>query len=115
MRRSRSAARKSGDTKYKTGRPCLHGHDAPRLVSSSKCTECVNGRSSSWYEINRQKTLDNQVKYRLKTVEKRRNWSRKYMGLPEPSRPEPNVCELCSRKNKSGNALSLDHDHGTGS
>ncbi len=34
-------------------------------------------------------------------------------GLPEPTRPEPDVCELCSRPSKNS-SLCLDHDHDTG-
>ena len=38
---TRSAALHSGSTRYATGRPCLHGHIAPRNTSSAACIECV--------------------------------------------------------------------------
>lgn len=40
---------------------------------------------------------------------------RRYDGLPEPTRPEPEFCECCGSP-PSGNhkRLCLDHDHATG-
>lgn len=39
--------------------------------------------------------------------------TRRYRGLPEPTRPCPARCELCGRPPKN-HALCLDHDHETG-
>lgn len=38
---TRSEALKAGSTRYATGRPCIHGHIAPRNTSSAACIECV--------------------------------------------------------------------------
>lgn len=38
----------------------------------------------------------------------------KERGLPMPTRPEPEVCEICGLKDRVGRRLALDHDHGTG-
>lgn len=40
--------------------------------------------------------------------------ARRYAGYPEPTRPEPDVCELCGQPNANGRALHLDHNHRTG-
>jgi hypothetical protein len=42
-----------------------------------------------------------------------RDWARRAAGLPAPTRPCPDVCELCGRPPK-GRAMALDHDHETG-
>src|SRR5271169_2451810 len=38
---------------------------------------------------------------------------RRKRGLPEPTRPCPNVCEVCGRP-PGKKAIGLDHDHATG-
>lgn len=43
--------------------------------------------------------------------EKVRAQARIRHGLPEPTRPEADACELCGEKGKQ---LNLDHDHNTG-
>ena len=40
-------------------------------------------------------------------------YSRKYRGLPEPTRPKPTLCELCGNTPKEP-GLCLDHCHETG-
>ena len=55
---SRKEARRQGLRHYYAGKPCKHGHCAPRFIDCCKCTEC--GRSQSlqsmlrWYESNKQ-------------------------------------------------------------
>lgn len=36
----RRDAAAAGLTRYYTGKPCLHGHDAERFVSSGRCLTC---------------------------------------------------------------------------
>lgn len=38
---------------------------------------------------------------------------RRWLGMPEPTRPCPDVCELCGDP-PGKNRLALDHDHATG-
>jgi hypothetical protein len=38
---TRNEAVSLGAVKYRTGRPCRRGHDAPRYVSTGMCVECV--------------------------------------------------------------------------
>jgi hypothetical protein len=37
---TRKEAKEAGLTRYFTGKPCIHGHVAPRLVSNKTCIEC---------------------------------------------------------------------------
>ena len=39
---------------------------------------------------------------------------RKRSGLPEPTRPRPEACELCGTLSKPERGLCVDHDHVTG-
>ncbi len=41
------------------------------------------------------------------------DYKRRRAGLPEPTRPCPEYCEICLRPNTK-KALALDHDHTTG-
>jgi hypothetical protein len=43
----------------------------------------------------------------------RRSYAKKH-GLPEPSRPSPDACELCNDPVSDKRRLALDHDHKTG-
>lgn len=42
----RSEAKKKGLKTYDTGKPCKHGHVAPRYTQTGLCTECSKGRSA---------------------------------------------------------------------
>ena len=37
---TRKQAKENGETRYYTGKPCVHGHTALRQVASGRCTEC---------------------------------------------------------------------------
>ena len=41
---TRQAAREAGVTKYQTGKPCVHGHVAPRYTQNARCVLCVRDR-----------------------------------------------------------------------
>ena len=49
---SRKAARASGLKQYTAGKPCKHGHTAPRLVSNGSCLECARLKANGWREAN---------------------------------------------------------------
>jgi Recombination endonuclease VII len=51
---------------------------------------------------------------RAKRSEFYRKWRRDYKGLPEPTRPEPAMCEVCAWPRTEAQSLCLDHDHVTG-
>ena len=46
---------------------------------------------------------------RAKNPEKWTAWTRKAQGLPAPTRPEPEACEICNLR--TGITLCLDHEH----
>ena len=94
---TRANARRLKRPTYFTGNPCPKGHTAPRLTSSCYCLECNNEDGYKWNQRNRGK---------------RNTYSRRWQGLPEPTRPCPTVCECCGIP--SDRELCLDHNHKTG-
>ena len=97
---SRKQARADGRKHYWTGKPCPVGHISKRLVSTRACTACSHLDDIKRYHRDRER-------------EKARGLKRARLQLPEPTRPCPSVCELCSHP-PGKRALSLDHDHRTG-
>jgi Recombination endonuclease VII len=85
---------------YWTGKPCKNGHISKRLVSTRQCTACMHKILFDRYCRNR-------------AAEKARSRNYQRQKLPPPTRPCPQVCELCGRPPKT-RALALDHDHETG-
>lgn len=84
-----------------------------------------------WYEKNKEAILIRQKAYQkarpesLRQIQKRwrdrnreseriraqaKNW--RVQGCPEPTRPQPDHCECCGRRDRK--ALALDHCHATG-
>lgn len=62
------------------------------------------------YLKHREKVCAQARLYRARVRERRLNLARTYLGLPAPTRPCPELCEIgCGRK-----ASHLDHDHKTG-
>jgi len=47
--RSVAEARKIGSSRYFTGKPCVHGHVAPRATSSMQCCGCITERYAALY------------------------------------------------------------------
>lgn len=58
---SRKDASKNGRSKYYTGRTCIHGHDAPRYVSTGACTKCADNNVRNYQRKLRQNTRDARV------------------------------------------------------
>lgn len=46
---------KAGLKRFFTGKPCLHGHVAERMVSSKGCIECSKIGTAAWVRENREK------------------------------------------------------------
>lgn len=61
--RTAGEAKERGLTRYRTWKPCKHGHIADRLVSNHGCLECASGRNKEWVAAN-----DNHVRQRRKRV-----------------------------------------------
>lgn len=62
----RAEAKKKGRKTYFTGKPCKHGHVAPRYTQTGLCTECSKARSAkqredkdAWNEYHRTYTGKN--------------------------------------------------------
>lgn len=73
-------------------------------------------RARAWYDnpANRNRVLARLRKQRTEHPERERATNRRRAGLPEPTRPEPPVCECCGGPPDYRKALSLDHCHVTG-
>lgn len=56
----RSEALRQGLPKYRTGRPCKHGHDSERYTLSGVCVQCVADQKSREREIFEQSRAENQ-------------------------------------------------------
>lgn len=76
----------------------------------------INNYQRLWREKNREKVLAYNVRYKLEHGEKRKRLGRaalwRRLGMPEPTRPEPQHCECCGR-DKGSRALANDHCHVT--
>jgi hypothetical protein len=107
----------------------------PELAKAArKKSYAANKESASAYHRryrakNRARLAANNKRWRQANVahlrEKSRAWRKanpelvkKYgwrtRGLPEPTRPQPPTCEICSRPEIRAQSLSLDHCHKTG-
>lgn len=52
-------ARSAGLTRYFSGRPCVNGHIADRLVSNGTCVICSNDRLKRWSDKNKDRLTAN--------------------------------------------------------
>lgn len=120
-------ARQQGLKRYFTGRTCRHGHVAQRLVYNNDCVECIKGRDARYtrsgararalrahYAKNREQRLAGSRRWQAANPERWAEVQRKSDGLPDPTRPMPECCEICGRKPKDTKTLALDHCHATG-
>lgn len=64
-----------------------------------------------WYEKNKELRAEYCKQWLAANKQKKLISSRKWWGLPEPTRPEPDHCECCG--NSDSRALCLDHCHET--
>ena len=95
-----------GLKRYSTNKPCGRGHIAERYVRNKSCVTCSQEDQTNrkprpnWYKLNPEKGLA---------------IGRRYRGVPEPTRPRPDRCEVrgCLPGNGKG-GLVPDHDHITG-
>ena len=76
------------------------------------------GKKHTWRknnpELAREASRKSMERWRLADPERYRAKARRSKGYPEPTRPEPTVCELCGYPSVDGKALHLDHCHATG-
>jgi hypothetical protein len=107
--------------------------NGPKKYVESRCKPCNRLRAITYYRANpnaqREKSRRRMARERLqspgKARERQRAWraanpdrsraiSRRQRGYPEPTRPEPSLCECCGKQNVAKRTLALDHDHITG-
>lgn len=53
--RTRKEARAKGETRYYTGRPCINGHVAERMVANGTCVTCLRATNNEWIRLNPEK------------------------------------------------------------
>ena len=123
------------------GRPCKHGHPGDRYKSNRWCVECAELYKQEWRARNPEQNKAAQRRlyarngqgklyaraHRRQNIEAartaNRRWyhnnkdkaranNRKTYGLPEPTRPAPELCECCGGVNDT--AMNIDHCHDTG-
>jgi hypothetical protein len=46
---ARKLAKQAGETRYRTGKPCINGHLGDRLVSNGRCAQCMYDWRTAWY------------------------------------------------------------------
>jgi hypothetical protein len=63
-RLARQAAKENGQPRYRTGKPCNHGHMCERITSTGRCVECVGIRREKWRKGNRKKYLAERKRWR---------------------------------------------------
>lgn len=108
-------------------KPCVVCGAKDRYPKSGRCRPCVQRRVKAWQQANPQRKKENNEAWRKKNMaykraymkdwcdkhkEKRRAYERKRKGLPEPTRPEPKLCECCNSASGK-HSLALDHCHNT--
>jgi hypothetical protein len=116
---SREEAKNAHRTRYFTGKQCKQGHVSERLVINYSCCECNKNRvkkhQEKYPELWRNYVRNWRKNNPQKAQENYRRAGRKRQNLPEPTRAEPPVCEICCEPPSGRDrALCLDHDHATG-
>jgi len=65
-------AKRSGQKRYYTGKPCKSGHTAERLVANGRCALCLK----DWKKANREKVNAAQQRHRDANPDRWRQWDR---------------------------------------
>lgn len=77
------------------GKPCKRGGHTLRYKSTRGCVECHVIWSKDW---------------NLSHKESRSKSGWKYYGIPEPTRPMPDTCEMCGGLPSGHGRFHADHD-----
>jgi Recombination endonuclease VII len=109
--RERAAAR----ARYaKNPGPIIARSIAWRRTESPEQKARRNAGQRARYAKDPQKFMTQTKAYRKANYLRYLSLRRKRNGLPEATRPEPEVCECCGNGCPRGGHLSVDHDHVTG-
>lgn len=84
----RAAAKARGDKYYETGRPCKHGHIAPRATLTGTCTMCTDLASRQWKEKNPEKAAAYVAAYRDRNPDKVKANDRRTLAERRRADPE---------------------------
>lgn len=108
---SRREALLAGYSTYFTGKPCKHGHIAPRFTSSRQCKECSKIKAASYY------TRDGRGKARNRRL--LRDYSLSSEQFDRLLERQDGRCAICNAIMELGRGTSptqccVDHDHTTG-
>lgn len=80
---TRSEAKAKGLKHYYTGKPCNHGHLAPKAINGG-CVECAKARHNKWREANPETYKQSAQRFREDNQEKIRQWARdSYAANPQ--------------------------------
>jgi len=83
---SRNEAKLQGLFRYYTGKPCKHGHDAQRFVSSRGCVVCVMARAKVWKHENLEICSAEKRAWTARNREKVRALKKHYYATDENTR-----------------------------
>jgi hypothetical protein len=76
--RTIAEAKEQGSKTYWSGKPCKHGHHAPRWTSSSTCVVCHKQKNNSQQaKATRQKRFSENPETKEQALKTNREWSRK--------------------------------------
>jgi len=95
------------------GEPCRLGHGTLKWKSSRGCVSCQKLRAHAYHYANLAKRQVQARAARARNPELHRAANRRWRGIPEPTRPMPERCELCNNF-PQGKSLCADHDHISG-
>lgn len=88
-----------------------HGYDYPSMRAAARAVgislSALRGR------LDRPRATARVQKWHVEHRERSRAMKRRGAGMPEPTRPCPERCEICGAR-PGKRALHLDHDHLTG-
>jgi Autographiviridae endonuclease VII len=116
---SRAEAYELGLTHYFTGKPCKHGHVAPRFVKGS-CFECCKVEAKSERFIERQRHYRNQPKNKLRKKELllKGTYGISLAEYDDLLIAQDFICPICRKKitenGKGNDSFAVDHCHLTG-
>jgi hypothetical protein len=131
---SKKDAIEKGLKRYFTGKPCVHGHIAERLVSDCVCLMCAKIKLKGWVAKNKDRCYEIHKKYydrnKKRLAKDKREYNKENIELikeqrkrrlknkreKQANRPKPNKCEACGKmetENRLGR-IAFDHCHETG-
>lgn len=84
----RAAAKARGDKYYETGRPCKHGHIAPRATLTGTCAMCTDLASRQWKKKNPEKAAAYVAAYRDRNPDKVKANDRRTLAERRRADPE---------------------------